>query len=316
MRCPNCGTVLERNQRICPACHADVHDVRAADTDESIWCASCGSPISPGSDACPVCGMPIVDSFDIATPTEDVKDAIVRVEPPELVSAIPPEPVSGSDPEEDSQSSSRNTIMIVSVAAAVALMGGLTLFVAKPWAPNPSITHATEDADTSMAGFPGTVQYLRGQDLLVSDDGKEYAPRAEKLVKAFRSQLGSISESAGELERELQEFVDGKKTDGARASQARAIRLRSDFVTLADRVMLLSLSDKDVAKERARLAVLTRYLANELELVDECWTIAATEGDAKKAASDIRGVLARGIEGHGMEEWRKLFVNAYGSEVD
>ena len=316
MRCPNCGTVLEGNQRICPACHADVRDVHAADADESIWCASCGSPITPGSDACPVCGMPIVDSFDIDTPEDKTKDELVRVEPPELVSAIPPEPVSGSDPEEVAQGSSRSRTMVVSVVTAVALMGGLILFVAKPWAPNPPATHATEDADTSMAGFPGTVQYLRGQDLLVNDDGREYAPRAEKLVKAFRSQLGSISESAGELERELQEFVDGKKVDGARTSQVRALRLRSDLVTLADRVMLLSLSDKDVAKERSRLAMLTRYLANELELVDECWTIAATEDDAKKASANIRGRLAKGIDGHSMEEWRKLFVNAYGSEVD
>ena len=316
MRCPNCGTFLEGNQRICPACHANVRDVKAADADESIWCASCGSPISPGSDACPVCGMPIVDSFDVSTSTENAKEAIVRVEPPELVSAIPPEPVSGSDPEEVAQGSARSRIMIVSVVVAVVLMGGLTLFVAKPWAPNPPVTHATEDADTSMAGFPGTVQYLRGQDLLVNDDGKEYAPRAEKLVKAFRSQLGSISEEAGALERELQEFIDGKRTDGALTSRARAVRLHSDLVSLADRVMLLSLSDKEVAKERARLAVLTRYLVNEIEMVDECWTIAATESDARKAAANIRGALSRGIEGHSMEEWRKLFVNAYGSEVD
>ena len=260
--------------------------------------------------------MPIVDSFEIATPSEKAKDALVRVEPTELVSAIPPEPVSGSDPEEVDQGSSRGGIMIVSVAAAVALMGGLILFVAKPWAPDSPVTHATEDADTSMAGFPGTVQYLRGQDLLVNDDGKEYAPRAEKLVKAYRSQLGSISEAAGAVEQELQEFVDGKKTDGAQSSQTRALRLRTDLVKLADRVMLLTLNDKEVAKERAKLAVLTRYLANELEVLDECWAIAAKETDSKKAAANIRGALSKGVDGHSMEEWRKLFVNAYGSEVD
>ena len=260
--------------------------------------------------------MPVIDSFDMASSTENATDALARVESPELVSAIPPEPESGSDPEEVDQDSNRSQIMLVSVVAAVALMGGLTLFVAKPWAPNPPVTHATQDADTSMAGFPGTVQYLRGQDLLVNDDGKEYAPRAEKLVKAFRSQLGSISEAAGTLEQELQDFVDGKKIDDVRAARARVVRLRSDLVTLADRVMLLSLSDKEVAKERARLAVLTRYLANELEILDDCWTIAATEADAKKAAGNIVGTLSKGIEGHSMEEWRKLFVNAYGSEVN
>ena len=290
--------------------------MRAADADESIWCASCGSPISPGSEACPVCGMPIVDSFDIVVSSEVTDDAPIGPESPELVSAIPPEPVSGSDPDEDEQGPSRSRITLVSVVAAVVLMGGLVLFVAKPWSPNPPITHATQDADTSMAGFPGTVQYLRGQDLLVNDDGKEYAPRAEKLVTAFRSQLGTISEAAGVLEQELRQFMDGEKVDDARTRQARAVRLRSDLVSLADRVMLLSLYDKDVAKERARLAVLTRYLSNELEVLDECWTAATSEADAKKATSNIRGVLARGIEGHSMEEWRKLFVNAYGSEVD
>jgi hypothetical protein len=80
--------------------------------------------------------------------------------------------------------------------------------------------------------------------------------------------------------------------------------------------MLLSLNDKEVAKERAKLAVLTRYLANELEMVDKCWTIAAQEADSKKAAANIRSALSKGIDGHSMEEWRKLFVNAYGSEVD
>lgn len=290
--------------------------MRAADADESIWCASCGSPISPGSEACPVCGMPIVDSFDIVVSSEVTDDAPIGPESPELVSAIPPEPVSGSDPDEDEQGPSRSRITLVSVVVAVVLMGGLVLFVAKPWAPNPPITHATQDADTSMAGFPGTVQYLRGQDLLVNDDGKEYAPRAEKLVTAFRSQLGTISEAAGVLEQELRQFMDGEKVDDARTRQARAVRLRSDLVSLADRVMLLSLNDKEVAKERARLAVLTRYLSNELEVLDECWKAATSETDAKKATANIRGVLARGIEGHSMEEWRKLFVNAYGSEVD
>ena len=58
------------------------------------------------------------------------------------------------------------------------------------------------------------------------------------------------------------------------------------------------------------------YEKVEIEMVDECWTIAATESDARKAAANIRGALSRGIEGHSMEEWRKLFVNAYGSEVD
>lgn len=260
--------------------------------------------------------MPIVDSFDIVVSSEVTDDAPIGPESPELVSAIPPEPVSGSDPDEDEQGPSRSRITLVSVVVAVVLMGGLVLFVAKPWAPNPPITHATQDADTSMAGFPGTVQYLRGQDLLVNDDGKEYAPRAEKLVTAFRSQLGTISEAAGVLEQELRQFMDGEKVDDARTRQARAVRLRSDLVSLADRVMLLSLNDKEVAKERARLAVLTRYLSNELEVLDECWKAATSETDAKKATANIRGVLARGIEGHSMEEWRKLFVNAYGSEVD
>lgn len=260
--------------------------------------------------------MPIVDSFDITVAPNDAEGERVQDASPELVSAIPPEPVSGSDPEEEEQNSSRNRIMIVSVLAAVVFMGGLTLFVAKPWAPNPPITHATEDADTSMAGFPGTVQYLRGQDLLVNDDGKEYAPRAEKLVKAFRSQLGAISNAAGALEQELREYTDGGKTDGAGDRQARTVRLRHDLVSLTDRVMLLSLSDKGVQKERAKLAVLARYLANELEILDECWSSAASGSDAKKAVGDIKGILSKGIEGHSLEEWRKLFVNAYGSEVD
>ncbi len=316
MRCPNCGTILEGNQRICPACHADVTDARNTEADDSTWCASCGSPISPGSDACPVCGMPIVDSFDMVTASEGVSGETLTNEPPELVSAIPPEPVNGSDPEEVTQGSSRGNIMFVSVLVAVVLMGGLTLFVAKPWTSSLPVTHATEDADTSMAGFPGTVQYLSGQDLMVNNDGKEYVPRAKKIIKAFRRQLGEISNSAGVLEQELREFTEGTKTDGAKEQQARSVRLHSDLVSLTDRVMLLTLSDKDDAKERAKLAVLARYLSNELELLDECWTIAATESDAKKATANIRSMLSKGVEGHSMEDWRKLFVNAYGSEVD
>lgn len=263
-----------------------------------------------------MCGLPVVDSFDEIEAEGGPAKSEEYDAPQELVSAIPPEPEDGSDPVDVPEGVSRNKLVLIAVVAAIVVVGGFSLFMAKPWGPVTPTQHVTEDADLSMAGFPGVVQYLRSQDLVVNDDGKEYGPRAEKFVTAYHDHLKTISDKAQELEDSLQQYLNGAKVDDVAKLARTAVALRNELVSSADKVMLLTIQDDDVIAERRRLAVETQYLNNEVEILSNCWHTIGTEKDRSKATSAARKTLSDGLDGHSIEEWHKLFVNAHSSKVD
>jgi RNA polymerase subunit RPABC4/transcription elongation factor Spt4 len=186
--CPNCGSNVPDDSRRCPACHADLTREVVSSRPQGTWCPRCGALVPDGEEACPSCGTPILDADAAAEPegegltgvppvpkgddgVEGPSDAEETHAMPRIESAIPSE---GEDDEVGRRDRfPRARVLTVALGAAVAMIVGLTLVITHPWNPDALDDRAKTDADTSMAGYPGYVSALQGQDNASADASQE-----------------------------------------------------------------------------------------------------------------------------------------------
>ena len=86
-RCPHCGEEVEEGLTVCPYCHRAMPKTDAPTADENrIICPKCGYPMKQGSNFCIMCGTPVEQKTDSASPTtasEPVKAAAPVTQPTE-----------------------------------------------------------------------------------------------------------------------------------------------------------------------------------------------------------------------------------------
>ena len=113
---------------------------------------------------------------------------------PRIESAIPSE---GEDDEVGMRDRfPRARVLTVALGAAVVMIVGLALVITHPWNPDALDDRAKTDADTSMAGYPGYVSALQGQDN--ASDSSDSAIQSGD--DASLSKLHDIWKQMGELE--------------------------------------------------------------------------------------------------------------------
>ena len=326
MICPNCGTSVPDDAVRCPACHANMGKTTSLVPPQGIWCPSCGSLVPDGEGVCPHCGMPIVrprhartsdaarleiaggegegDDADEAPvedtgaplPDEDAFDELFEREDtafvPRIESALPAEPVSGNDGLQRANALRVRTL-VVALVAALLFVGGGMLFLTHPWDPNASDSRAKSEADTSMAGFPGIVTELKGQDGGSADAGEVESGDAityKKLGDVY-DQLKDLAARADADEQSYRTLAATPGSDERTNAQNEAYQLSLDVNNL-----IASLSDIDVtsgtyADDLEHMKTLANWLRNRTDALNGAWQKALQVTNPASHAQEIDGYL-------------------------
>lgn len=342
MICPNCGTSVPDDAVRCPACHADVRQTASTVPPQGIWCPSCGSLVPDGEDVCPHCGMPVVrpkharvsdearlkivggergegDSDEASTEDtgvlqfdEGADDEHFENEDtnfvPRIESALPAEPVSGNDGLQRA-AALRVRTLVVAMVAALLFVGGGVLFLTHPWNPNASDSRAKSEADTSMAGFPGVVTELKGQDSGSVSAGEVESGDAStyKKLSDVYDQLKDLAARADADEQSYRKLAAAPSSDGRTSAQREAHQLSLDVSNL-----IASLSDIDVtsgtyADDLENMKTLSNWLRNRTDALDSAWKKAMQVANPPAHAQEIDACLDSSASG----SYKELFDGHY-----
>ena len=313
MNCPHCGASIPDGMEACPACHVKLigPDVSGEPT---VWCESCGSPVPEGVEACPVCGLPVKDAYE---DWDEEETTVVKEAPKEdgeaasLTSAIPPAPEAGDAERGTDDAPTHMRLVIVAAIAALLVVGGTTLYITRPWDPNAYITHATEDADTSMEGFPGTVTHLSGQDLIEDSERTEYLKNAERTTDDFMKLMGEVDAECAELEVPVEDFLETGLLGESSGSAAKAESMRERFETAYEEVAGFDMRGSSYEERHGSILVTAEYLQGRVRCVCDAWTALESFPEPDDAIVAVRAAVNGGVDGRSLAEWRDLFVNSY-----
>lgn len=349
MICPNCGTHIPDDVQRCPACHYDLLMTTKLPRLEGTWCSHCGALIPDGMDACPSCGMPVAPSRHMKQeqaaqpvpeaqeePASAIDQLIPHVEDapedaeelgeetlsaeethaiPRIVSAVPAGPDEG-DPTEENDHMPRTRVSIVAAIASLVIVGGSILMIAHPWNAELYSTKATKPADTSMAGYPGEVSSLRGQDSRGSSgsdaqdgrSGDEYS--YEQLTDMYK-QLGEIEEKLEQSQSDLEGVgLSGDQDErDAKAEEQKAIA--NDLSNLITDIGETDVSSGTYADTVKNLGTLGSWLRNWSDSLTEAWSRSTASADPASDKDYILSPVSTG-EGESLKNsYQQLFDTNY-----
>ncbi len=148
---------------------------------------------------------------------------------PRIVSAIPnvegPFSVTSAN-----ERMPRRRVFIFAFVAALAVVGGSTLAITQPWNPQAYSTKATEQADTSKAGYPGEVSKLSGQDkgISVKSAADIDAETFQTLSDAY-TQMADLRTKLGDSEARLRSDLEAETVNGDIDPSAQSDDLTSGY---------------------------------------------------------------------------------------
>lgn len=330
MICPTCKTHIPDGSVRCPACHAPVAMTIAMPAVQGRWCPSCGGGLSWEDEVCPHCNMPLESLWEKQPETVEAPVSPGPVESndsgdaasgqdetheiPRIESAIPAEDDPTSKVKILDEMPRTGRLLLAAVFSA-ALVGGLAIAITHPWDPDQYSIKATTEADTSMAGFPGTVESLTGQDNNSFAD--QETPTGDDatlalLVEAHKK-LGKYADRADESqELFLQDGCSSEKDvrqKGKRAIDALAI----DVSNLIAQIQEVDVTSGTYVQERDNLVTLGNWLRNRVEILQEAWKASAESTDPAAEEDRIVGIVIGGGDSGGADGYKTLFDESYKS---
>lgn len=292
------------------------------------WCPSCGAGAAWDDEVCPACGFPLEPAWGGGTsrsadePVALEEEAAASVDPdadeaddtksiPRIESAVPAE----HDPESKvavQESMPRTSRLAFAAAASAALVCGLALAITHPWDPDVYAPQTTKGADTSMAGFPGTMETLTGQDSdgrpveIMEGDDATFAQLTEEYEK-----LGTYAGRADESEALFEEVAYGPDLDERLRGRREVEALAIDTSNLIERLERVDVTSGTYAEDRDRLVRLGNWLRNRIDTLRKAWTAAAESEDPAADADRLRAVLTADAGEDGTSGYKALFDESY-----
>lgn len=300
------------------------------------WCPSCGVAVGWEDEVCPSCGLPLERPWDapievkvgvepvVVVDTESVPEAIEVADEPvvdetsdtrtmaRIESAIPAEDDPDSKIAVQERMPRTRAFLLASVASAMLIIG-LALWITHPWDPNANSIKATEERDTSMAGFPGTVESLSGQD--DRNDGVVAVPSGDDATFA---QLDEAYEKLGRYEARADEstelFYDkaitgslDERSQGKRDAAALAI----DVSNLIEALGQVDVTSGTYAEDLENLLTLSNWLRNRVDRISMAWDAALGSKDPKADEESLKALLEAENGEDGKNAYEKLFDENY-----
>lgn len=299
------------------------------------WCPSCGVAVAWEDEVCPSCGLPLervwdapsepkvaveslaLENDDDPEPAEDVEEPVVddasdtramaRIE-----SAIPAE----DDPESKIAVQERlprtRAFLLASVASAMLIIS-LALWITHPWDPNANSIKATEERDTSMAGFPGTVESLSGQDEepqsvveVPSGDDATFAQLDEAYEK-----LGHYEERADQSTALFYEKAITGSLDERSQAKRDAAALAIDVSNLIDTLGQVDVTSGTYAEDLDNLITLSNWLRNRVDRISLAWDAALKSENPSADEQRLMALLEAENGDDGKNAYEKLFEDNY-----
>lgn len=314
MICPSCGSNIPDGSEVCPACHADLAVTRVMPRLTGTFCPTCGALVPAGSACCPKCGMPV--GTDARTPSREVREPSDPGRTntlPRIESAIPSEPSASGDAYPDDRLP-RTKVIVTATLASLLVVGGAALAITHPWDPSATDMRATTPADTSQAGFPGTVSALRGQDsqtvsqTVVSGDDATLAA----LEQAWAS-LGDLSGRTDENERSFKDKAVSGSSSERSAGKAQAQQIAIEVSNLLDQIGEIDVTSGTYTDQRQNLVTLGNWLRNRLDALVAGWTRSAASDDPATEADRIEQPVESQRQANGKTSYANLFADSYDS---
>ena len=286
------------------------------------WCPSCGALVPAGQPACPKCGMPV--SAPPATLASDELDRRIAEERrlerertstlPRIESAIPSEPDPRVEGAYGRERLPHTKVFALAVIASLLVVGGAALVITHPWDPTLTDTRATTPADTSQAGFPGTVDRLAGQDSSASDASTVVSADEatfSSLTSSYEA-LADLSARADELESRLDDVgVSGSAEERAQGEQD-AKQLSLDVSNEASVIANIDVQTTGTyTDQKANVSTLASWLRNRVEAIYSAWQLSAGSDDPAADKQKILAPMSGNRESDGSESYVNLFKKNY-----
>lgn len=331
MICPTCGTHIPDGLVRCPACHASVGMTIAMPTLQGRWCPSCGAGVGWEDEVCPHCGLPLTSEWGAPiaqneAPVEErqaevAEDSLEAMEDesaqtkaiPRIESAIPPEDSSESRVAAHEAMPGVGRIVFAGILA-IAMVCGLVVYITQPWAPPADSIRATEEADTTMAGFPGTVESLSGQDnagttvVALSGDDATYAELMELYEK-----LGRYEARADASEALFAQVGFGPDKDARINAKRECEALAIDVSNVMANLGQIDVSSGTYVAERDNLTTLGSWLRNRVDALKAAWVASSESNDPAADEQALRALLLVDHDENGFSVYRGLFEQNYGA---
>lgn len=326
MICPTCGSLIPDESTHCPVCHEHIGAVPPLVKTNRIWCPSCGAGASWNDDVCPHCGFPIAqerearlsqvpevygsqiedasDDGDVVDETGDTR-TIARIE-----SAIP----CGDDPENKVAASEvmpRVSRFALASVASLVLVCAVVLMLTHPWDPDAYSTRATKEADTSMAGFPGTVEELKGQDNLRGSSDESVEDVTFTQISEAYNKLGRYASRADESEESFYETAFVSDTDALIAGKRTADALAVDVDNLAALIENVDMTTEGYEEDRDHLLTLVDWLRKRVESLCTAWHAVADSPDPTAERTRLEALIEPDAITDGSSSYKELFEQNY-----
>lgn len=318
--CPNCGSNVPDGLKKCPACHADmVRVVVERDADET-WCKSCGSLVPRGELVCPCCGMPVDsgDDQDFAERAIEAGDATGDLSSDSEQTNVMPR-IESAIPSEDDETSTvaehdrlpRAKVMIITMATAVAAVSGLVLLITHPWNPGAFDDRAKTDASTSMAGYPGAIKELKGQDKGSSQKSAKSGDDAtyEALSKAYK-RLKTLEKKVDENENLFNDVAYSGSQEQRNSGKSKAEAISLEISNLIGDIKDVDVTSGTYADDEKNLLTLGNYMRNRMDALYEAWKRSAMSDNPQTDKSLIEEPLKDGGASV-TASYKKLFDDNY-----
>lgn len=318
MICPTCGTHVPDDATICPACHAQLHAHHASGAQrEDVFCKNCGALVPPGRISCPSCGFPLDDELVESVIEHEAGEAkpkasARRPKAAQIESVIPAKPSDGYRSAAPKEHFPHYKVVITAAVCALLAVGGTVLLITQPWNPNINVRHATTDADTSMAGYPGEISKLSGQDKSQSESGSEGSDPYYDELSSFYTTLGDISSKADDNEKTLRSVVSGGGDDAAKGADE-AKQLSLDLSNAITEFSNHDFSSSPYEDQGKALETLASYLRNRLDVLSSAWSAATSASAPADASAKVTSLLDDTASGSSSATWKQLFSQNYES---
>ena len=310
--CHRCGALVPDGAASCPHCHAVTEVTQKIAVGDLTWCPSCGALVPPADETCPKCGtlvrpaaasrpvrdldLPEID--DESEPDSSRTGVMTRIE-----SAIPPA-ADASSPAASRDRMPRPRAFAFAAIFAVAIVGGAALLITHPWDPTASITRASEPADTSMSGYPGSVDALSGQDR-ERDKDQPVSADAFDLIESAYERLSELEGAVGESETLLRETCGEGDAEALADGLEDAQAVSLDVSNLISDIERLGDDDGTYAEDVEHLLTLGNWLRNRCDVLTEAWRLAAESDDPSSVSSQVVSALTGG------RDYARLFDQNY-----
>ncbi len=232
--------------------------------------------------ACPYCGLPLFGQADPLDPSSaepvDPAERDTRLLP-RMQNAIPePGPEEGEGP---GRPRAAKSLIVAAVAVGVVALAAVLIF-AHPWNPNLYDTRAETPADTSMEGFPGTVERLTGQDS--TGEATEELTGDEATFAAFTSVLEEQDALADELDQEMEDLEAAPSaTEGSRGlSREQAQSTSLHISNLISEIEESDVSSGTYARAKEELVTMGNYLRNRADALTDAWVVVMASGASEE----------------------------------